>query len=300
MVPLEAFKDFQVKFKKGSCFCIADLSIKAASLRKLFMAKILLIVAIVASLLTAGLGFLNRGTLIQTKDELTSTNSTLDSTKKELDETKGTLATAQTDLANTVKEKDALQTSLNSTKTELEQSKNQLAAANEKATELETQLNDAKTDMAAKDTRIAELEAASTGVAAAPEASNTAELETQLAEKETLITKLQGDLSSARSELEGLRERERNRSAQVMRSGLEGRVLAVNQAWNFVVLNLGDRNGVVSNAEMLVKRGSQLVGKIRITSVEPSTSIADIVANSTPRGLTIQPGDSVIYVGSIE
>jgi hypothetical protein len=51
---------------------------------------------------------------------------------------------------------------------------------------------------------------------------------------------------------------------------------------------------------MLVKRGAQLIGKIRITSVEPSTSIADIVANSTPRGLVIQPGDSVIYAGNAE
>jgi hypothetical protein len=80
-----------------------------------------------------------------------------------------------------------------------------------------------------------------------------------------------------------------------MRTGLEGRILAVNQAWNFVVLSLGDRNGVIGNAEMLIKRGSQLIGKVRITSVEPSTSIADIIANSVRSGLTVQPGDTVIY-----
>ena len=82
-----------------------------------------------------------------------------------------------------------------------------------------------------------------------------------------------------------------------MRNGLEGRILAVNPAWNFVVLSLGDRNGVVNNAEMLIKRGSQLIGKVRITSVEPSSSIADIVANSVTRGLSVQPGDTVIYAG---
>jgi cell shape-determining protein MreC len=80
-----------------------------------------------------------------------------------------------------------------------------------------------------------------------------------------------------------------------MRNGLEGRILAVNPAWNFVVLSLGDKNGVVSNAELLVKRGTQLIGKVRVTSVEPSTSIADIVANSVPEGATISPGDDVIY-----
>ena len=54
------------------------------------------------------------------------------------------------------------------------------------------------------------------------------------------------------------------------------------------------------NAEMLIKRGNQLVGKVRVTSVEPSTSIADIVANSVPRGLSIQPGDNVIYQATAE
>ena len=72
-------------------------------------------------------------------------------------------------------------------------------------------------------------------------------------------------------------------------------ILAVNPAWNFVVINLGDKNGVVNNAELLVKRGKLLVGKVRITSVEPSTSIADIVANSVPSGVTITPNDQVIY-----
>lgn len=264
------------------------------------MAKILLIIAIVASLLTAAIGFLNRTALLEARDELARTVSTLDSTKKDLGEAQEKLTASQTELAAMTKEKDTLQSSLNSAKSDLETTKSLVDAANEKSTELETQLADAKTDMQAKDTRIAELEAAATGVTATAQTDNTAELETRIAEQETLITKLQGDLSGTRTQLEELRERERNRAAQVMRSGLEGKVLAVNQAWNFVVLNLGDRNGVVSNAEMLVKRGSQLVGKIRITSVEPSTSIADIVANSTPRGLVIQPGDSVIYVGSVE
>ena len=85
-----------------------------------------------------------------------------------------------------------------------------------------------------------------------------------------------------------------------MRNGLQGRILAVNPAWNFVVLNLGDRNGVVNNAELLVKRGTQFMGKVRVTSVEPSTSIADIVANSVPQGATISPGDDVIYQAAKE
>jgi cell shape-determining protein MreC len=80
--------------------------------------------------------------------------------------------------------------------------------------------------------------------------------------------------------------------------GLHGTVLAVNQAYNFVVLNLGGRQGVETNAEMLVVRGGTLIGKIRVSSVEPATAIGDIISSTLPRGVQVQPGDIVIYAGT--
>ena len=82
------------------------------------------------------------------------------------------------------------------------------------------------------------------------------------------------------------------------RAGVHGSVLAYNQAYNFVVLNLGARNGVEPNSEMLVLRDGTLIGKIRISSVEPATAIGDIMSNSLARGVQVQPGDSVIYAGT--
>jgi len=82
------------------------------------------------------------------------------------------------------------------------------------------------------------------------------------------------------------------------RAGVHGTVLAYNQAYNFVVLNLGARNGVEPNSEMLVLRDGTLIGKIRISSVEPATAIGDIITNSLARGVQVQTGDSVIYGGT--
>jgi hypothetical protein len=82
------------------------------------------------------------------------------------------------------------------------------------------------------------------------------------------------------------------------RAGVRGTVLAYNQAYNFVVLNLGARNGVESNSEMLVLRDGTMIGKIRISSVEPATAIGDIITNSLARGVQVQPGDTVIYAGT--
>jgi cell shape-determining protein MreC len=85
---------------------------------------------------------------------------------------------------------------------------------------------------------------------------------------------------------------------QARAKGLEGQVLAVNGAYNFVVLSLGDRQGVVMNSQMVVFRGDRMVARVKVTSVEPSTSIADIIPGSSPSDFRVMPGDRVVYSGA--
>ena len=82
------------------------------------------------------------------------------------------------------------------------------------------------------------------------------------------------------------------------RFGVRGTILAVNQAYNFVVLSLSGRNGVEPHSEMLIVRDGTFIGKIRISSVEPATAIGDIVTSTLARGVQVQPGDIIIYAGS--
>ena len=89
-----------------------------------------------------------------------------------------------------------------------------------------------------------------------------------------------------------------DRPVPANRPGIRGSVLAVNQAYNFVVLSLGGRQGVEPNSEMLVLRGGSFIGKIRISSVEPATAIGDIISSSLARGVQVQRGDIVVYGGS--
>src|SRR5262249_32050966 len=121
-------------------------------------------------------------------------------------------------------------------------------------------------------------------------------------EKAFLSEKLQDIQERADQPKEGKKRREGVRGAvrepAPPRTGLRGTILAVNPAYNFLVLNLGTRHGVESNAEMLVLRDGALVGKIRVSSVEPATAIGDIITNSLARGAQLQPGDSVIYGGT--
>jgi len=132
--------------------------------------------------------------------------------------------------------------------------------------------------------------------------SQLADLRNQLdsAEKEKafLSEKLQDMQERADQPKQEKKRREPVRETTPRRTGLRGTVLAVNQAYNFVVLNLGTRHGVESNAELLVLRDGALIGKIRISSVEPATAIGDIITNSLARGAQMQPGDNVIYAGT--
>jgi len=132
--------------------------------------------------------------------------------------------------------------------------------------------------------------------------SQLADLRNQLdsAEKEKafLSEKLQDMQERADQPKQEKKRREAVRETAPRRTGLRGTVLAVNQAYNFVVLNLGTRHGVESNAELLVLRDGALIGKIRISSVEPATAIGDIITNSLARGAQMQPGDNVIYAGT--
>jgi hypothetical protein len=258
--------------------------------------KILVLVAVIFSLAAAGLGFLNRGKLLDTKADLAKSQSESAANAKKADKLSVELKTSNEKLAVAGSEVEKTAAELIELKSQLTANTGILADLQKQLGEKNTLIAQQTSDMEAKDKRITELESKASQAAQLTN-NPTDELKKQLDEKDLLAVGLQSKLKEQESQLNNLKEREAQRKAKTLRPGLEGRILAVNTSWNFVVLNLGDRNGVVNGAEMLIKRGAQLVGKVRITSVEPSTSIADIVPNSIRGSLTVQPGDTVIYSG---
>jgi len=261
------------------------------------MGKVLLYASIAVTLATTALGFLNKGSLSAAKDQLGTAQQEAQQKAAAVEQAQKSLKEAKDSLVTATAEKDQATAQLDSIKGDAEKVKAQVADLTTQVGTKDTEITKLNADIQAKDAQIQTLSAAN---AAPAEQGPSPDQLVVLQEKEALITKLQADLDSSRTRLEELRKKDADRVALKMRNGLEGRILAVNQAWNFVVLNLGDRNGVVGNAEMLIKRGNQLIGKVRVTSVEPSTSIADIVGSSVPRGVSIQPGDNVIYQATAE
>jgi outer membrane biosynthesis protein TonB len=180
----------------------------------------------------------------------------------------------------------------------------ELVQVQKEKTDLQTRLDSTQREIASLQKRVEEAEKAAKPSETAAAAS-AAELQAQLddarrqldsAEKEKAF--LSEKLQSAQARSAPLQEERKRRETGVRRTGVRGTALAVNQAYNFVVLNLGARQGVEPNSEMLVLREGTLIGKIRISSVEPATAIGDIITSSLARGVQVQPGDTVIYAGT--
>ena len=193
----------------------------------------------------------------------------------------------------------------------LNENDGRVAGAEAELVRTQTEKSDLQAKLQANEAQISELqkhieEMSKSPANPNPGAPSVAELQAQLddarkqmenaeREKTFLTEKLQ---PGPRGQVRGADVMVQEHRAPTFRPSVRGTVLAVNQAYNFVVLNLGDHQGLEPNAEMLVLRDSTIIGKIRISSVEPSTAIGDILGNSLARGVQVQPGDTVIYAGS--
>ena len=104
------------------------------------------------------------------------------------------------------------------------------------------------------------------------------------AESESLITRL--------------KQQQSTRAKAISLASRSGTISAVNPDFGFVVINLGQNQGVTNESRLLVKRGSQLIGKLKIVQIYGSTTVADIDRNSITAGFAIQPGDEVVFENS--
>ena len=61
--------------------------------------------------------------------------------------------------------------------------------------------------------------------------------------------------------------------------GLSGKVLYYDKTWNFTVLDIGKKKGVLPSGVMILHRGTDIIGKVRIATVDDDCSIADFMGD---------------------
>jgi hypothetical protein len=258
------------------------------------MAKIFIGIALVVTLLTAYLGFAAKGNIdklqVTAKDAVTAKNKA----EGEKQVAKTELKKAQDDLA--------------AAKTAVDEKEKEVSAKTAQIDTLTKQVADAKTAADEQTKVIADLTEKTKGaktdapalpdpaIAAAVAAKDKAEAE--LAEAKQVEETLNRKLKENEAQMAALVQYRHDRENILQRAGVSGRVLAVNPGWNFVVLSIGDKQGLMTNSPMLVMRGGEPIARVRVTSIQSSRSIADVIPGSVRQGVTVEPGDHVVVEGN--
>jgi len=222
------------------------------------------------------------------KEKLTTAESNVKTTQGDLDKAKGDVRAAKAQLASS-------QDELKTANADLATAKESLSAETSKVADIQAKFD-------ADEKKIADMGTPGTSstdtTAVNPLAAPLQDAQNKVQELQQVNQTLTGKVMEAQNKEKEDAAKLAHYVGQVNAKGLQGQVLAVNGAYNFVVLSIGDRQGVVMNAQMIVLRGDRMVAKIKITSVEPSTSIADIIPGTGSREFQVQPGDRVVYSGA--
>lgn len=231
--------------------------------------RIFLILAIIAGLGSGGVAYYEWSTQIpqlsQQRDneksaknlaltQLANTNKILVKTKADLDQTRVELADTKSDLAKTTARADAQE---------------------KRADDLQDKFTKSQADLQDTQNKLAEYK--SSGLTP----DEVVKLNKNLIDAERQIAGITGERDlwhrkyvTTEAELEKFIG---PIPYVLLPSDLKGTVMVVDPKWDFVVLNIGEKDGAVPQGEMLVSRNGRLVAKVVLTSVEKDRSIANIV-----------------------
>lgn len=255
---------------------------------------IVLIILLVISLAIAGGGFYLyqrehvRNVDLQAKlDDLTAKQKL---TQAKLLETEKSLSIIETKLKDATSQIDNLTNQLQQEKASKEEAlskivqiKADLDRQKESRSDLENKLSKSQDDLRSTQTRLGKIEAEKKALEAKIkelESKSKVELGKIVVTPETASARPMGLASSA--------DYPPTPASRI----LEGKVLVLNKEYNFVVINLGNKDGVAVNDEFSVYQDNNNIGEIKVEKVQDVMSAAGFVPAKL-RG-TIKEGDRVV------
>jgi len=207
---------------------------------------------------------------------------TLEELRTDLKTTQDNLAASQAAADKSKKEAREAIAAADKAKKDLETARNDLAAASEKADQQEKRANDlaARLDKTTQERNDSQAKLA----AWLALGRSIDELKAMMVENKKLV----GENDALKDENKVLgRTLNQTKSELALLTGpkttvdlppsLKGKVIAVDPKYEFIVLNIGLEDGVLTRGEMLVNRSGKLVAKVRILSAEPHRSVANVL-----------------------
>lgn len=179
-------------------------------------------------------------------EELQTTQGTLESTKQTLASTEQTLSQTKTELDDSKGEVEQLQRDTSRQKSEIAQKARNIDSLEQAQTDLESQVESLSSDVQKVQAQLRD---------------RTREFDDLLADYTELANIVDGG--------EG--------AAPELDPDLVGKILVARPEWNFVIIDLGSNAGVQSQAELLVHRDRELVGRIRVAEVTETLSVGEVI-----------------------
>lgn len=185
---------------------------------------------------------------------------------------------------------------------ELETTKAAVVDAAAKAQEKEQELAQIKTQFEAVSKTVAELQQKIDEAGDIKKLIATIkDFETKKKEAESALTNQMQRLASAQESVKNLEaavkaaeEKEARGRRGIVDPDFTASVSQAYPDWGFVVLNKGNGGGVFANANLEVKRGKEVIAKLKVRNVEQSAAVADVVIGSLAEGARIRTGDLVV------
>jgi hypothetical protein len=231
--------------------------------------RISLIVAIIAGLAVGVLNF------VKVKEKITILQTDLDRETKAHKEFEGKFTTTKKDLDKTTATLKQTQATLEATTAAKDKAESDLAAQTKRADKLTEDLSKTRQERDAAQADLAAYKA--TGVT--PQ---------QILGMNKEFKAVQDNLAVANTENKILTQKIKKLETELavyrdpnffvtLPASLKGKVLVADPKWNFVVLNVGEDQGVLERGELLVNRDGKLVAKVVVRTVQKDRCIANVL-----------------------
>lgn len=251
----------------------------------MLLLRLSLAVAILASIGTFVVGHM------KVSEKISGLNADLEKTKGDLTTSQGAEAKAKSDAKKAKSEADAANKLLAETKEALDNNSRELASQRKRADGLDKQLDEATKAKNTAQQEIAQWQALGVTpdqVRGLQKDMNEAKVTIEMGKEEKKV--LVRNNATLKAELDKYTLGEEK--AAPLPAGLKGKVLAVDPKYDFVVVDLGESQGVVTRGEMLVNRDGKLIAKIRVFRVEANRCVANVLPQW--KQAEIQEGDIIL------
>jgi multidrug efflux pump subunit AcrA (membrane-fusion protein) len=248
--------------------------------------RISLIVAILAGIGATVLNF------VHVRERLVTTMNERDTEKSDKEKAQGELKTTQNNLKKTQTELTSTKSALSTAQTNLQIKTETIASLEKRGAELVAQVDKTKAERDAAQQKLTAWDVL--GLTVDQVRGVQADLKKTIEEREAL-TGENKVLFQKKNQLEARLARYEGDVDKVppLPIGLKGKVVAVDPKYDFVVLDIGGDQGVLERGEMLVNRNGRLIAKVKITTVQPNRSIANVLP--AWKHADIMEGDQVLY-----